>query len=350
MQTMGSNNSDLLGDQGSPALVNQTTVAASFADREQARTAAKRLREEGFHDTWMGVTQTDDSVDYSAQAATETRVAADNWFTRVFGEGDESLHDALVRHGVSESDAQAAGTLPGNRAILTVDGSNHAEFAVQIISECGGTLITRGFGSTGYGTADAYAATTSGTSMTAKPAAYDVAADDVAAAGIATAAPDQYGTELPLAGTRDYNDYGKYRGGDAVDESTRLQLREERLRIDKTAVSSGSASIGTKVVSTTQDIDVPLMHEELFIERRPASGTAVSDTTPIGAGSVIEVPLTEEKLTVSKSAFVTEEVVVGKRQVQDVQHVSETTLKEELNVVDQTVTTDAGLLGTEKRY
>jgi uncharacterized protein (TIGR02271 family) len=48
----------------------------------------------------------------------------------------------------------------------------------------------------------------------------------------------------------------------------------------------------------------------------------------------VRSPLTEERVTISKVPFVTEEIVVGKRQVQDTEHVSETTRREQLNVAD----------------
>ena len=46
-------------------------------------------------------------------------------------------------------------------------------------------------------------------------------------------------------------------------------------------------------------------------------------------------------MTVNKVPVVTEEVVVGKRQVDDAQHISETVRKEELNVADVGATVGA---------
>src|ERR1700691_3629137 len=38
------------------------TVVAAFGDPDTARQAAKRLRAEGFHKTWIGVTSADDTL------------------------------------------------------------------------------------------------------------------------------------------------------------------------------------------------------------------------------------------------------------------------------------------------
>ena len=119
-----------------------------------------------------------------------------------------------------------------------------------------------------------------------------------------------------------------------IDESTRLQLREERLRVDKSRVDRGVATVGTDVVTETQSLDVPFMREELFIERRPANGSTASSTPEMGSAETIRVPLSEERVIVNKVPVVTEEVVVGKRRVDDTQHVSETIRRETLNIAD----------------
>jgi len=316
-----------------------TTVAAAFADKETARDAVHQLRDEGFGDTWIGITRRDDRAgdtssnadlrpsDYAAPAdhvapedyrapndnstppetaADVTRVESDNWFTRFFGEGDESLHDALVRHGVSEADARAAGAFPAPSAILTVNGSNHPELAAQIMARAGGQLITRSFGadtdrsmtSAQNGTNPTVGSVTDAAVSPAEdelerkyappptnaPADPELATSDYASdASLAdrdVRKADQP-QPMPASGEADitsYDDFGHYRAGKPLDESTRLQLREERLRVDKSRVDRGVATVGTDVATETADVDAPFTREELFIERRPASGAAVSST------------------------------------------------------------------------
>ncbi|GAC1539352.1 MAG: YsnF/AvaK domain-containing protein [Candidatus Velthaea sp.] len=269
----------------------RNAVAATFESREAAHAAAKRLHEEGFHGAWVGLTK----PTHGGTSGERTAIESENWLQRMFGEGDESLHDALVRHGVREADFRSIGPVAPGSAILTIDGMNHPELAAQVISECGGDVITGG--ATGRG-------------FTGEPLDDD----------------DEF--------DYDYSTYGEYRGGESIDETRRIELREERLRINKDRVSSGEAIVGKEVVTQQQNIDVPVMHEELCIERRPASGSAFADAGEIGDGETIHVPLSEERVSVTKTPVVTEEIIVGQRQVEETQHISETTRKEQLNVND----------------
>ncbi len=113
-------------------------------------------------------------------------------------------------------------------------------------------------------------------------------------------------------------------------EGRRLQLREEQLQVSKQPVQTGEVNLHKDVVTEQQNIDVPVTHEEVYIERRPASGQ-VSDT-PIGDNETINVPVSREQVNVSKQSVVTGEVAVGKRTVQETQQVSDTVRHEEARV------------------
>lgn len=117
------------------------------------------------------------------------------------------------------------------------------------------------------------------------------------------------------------------RGSDADQP---LQLREERLSIDKRRIASGAARISKRVVSERQDVDVPVSHDELVIERRPVTGSATGGT--IGKDETITVPLSRDEVKVGKETFATEEVEVGKRSVAGTERVSDTVQREELVV------------------
>ncbi|GAC1306686.1 MAG: YsnF/AvaK domain-containing protein [Vulcanimicrobiaceae bacterium] len=275
---------------------HESALAATFPSREAAHEAVKRLHDEGFHKTWIGLTKpmTDDGYGTAGTAA-EPRIEEENALARFFGGGNESLHEALRRHGVSDADASRVDTaLPANSAILTVDGSNHPELATEIISTCGGSLLSSN------------------------------------ASSRMTGAYDEEVTR-PKRG-KPFAEFGNYSAGKELPEEKRLQLREERLSVDKRRVASGEAVVGKRVVSETSEVDVPLVHEELYIERRPASGTYGGNVGTIGDGETIHVPLSREELKVTKNTVVTEEVAVGQREVSETKHVSETLRKEELDV------------------
>jgi uncharacterized protein (TIGR02271 family) len=113
-----------------------------------------------------------------------------------------------------------------------------------------------------------------------------------------------------------------------TDETRSLRLREEQLQAEKQRVQSGEVRLHKDVVTEQQTIHVPVTHEEVVIERRPASGEAV-DTTPIGEGETIRVPVSEEQVNVTKTPVVTGEVSVGKRAVEETQQVTDTVKREE---------------------
>lgn len=115
---------------------------------------------------------------------------------------------------------------------------------------------------------------------------------------------------------------------EATDQT--IQLRAERLAIDKVRVASGTVRIRKDVITEQQNIDVPVSHEELVIERHLVTDGAVGGA--IGEEKTITIPLSREEVKVAKDTFVTEEVDIGKRAVTNTQHVTETVGHEELVV------------------
>jgi uncharacterized protein (TIGR02271 family) len=303
-------------------------IVAVFADRETAHAAAHELHDEGFQDTWIGVTRPSASAtteDAGGRATGGTTVETDGGGSvmerigRFFsGEGGtKTLYDELVRHGVAEREARSIdGSLEPNSAILTVDGSNHPELAAEIIEQCGGHVLAgESFG-------------------------------EGASAGSVYDSSDVRGSQV-----LGYGDAGLYARGTEIDDQRRLQLREERLSMDKTQVPLGEATIRKDVVERRVEADIPTVREELFVEYRPASEMTSADMREpvaggeIGGGETVRVPLMREAVSVTKRAVIAGEVLIGKRKVEDVQHVSETTREERLHVDDPTGNVTPGNLG-----
>jgi uncharacterized protein (TIGR02271 family) len=113
---------------------------------------------------------------------------------------------------------------------------------------------------------------------------------------------------------------------DARDQT--LELREEELTARKHSVETGHVAIGKDVVSEQRTMDVPVTREEVTIERH-AVDRRPSDGPIDERGKTISIPVHEEHVTAEKQAVVYEEVEVGKRAVQETQHVSETVKREE---------------------
>jgi len=80
-----------------------------------------------------------------------------------------------------------------------------------------------------------------------------------------------------------------------------------------------------------QVVDVPVKKEEVVIERHPVAGQSAS-AAAIRPGEEIRIPVREEQVKVEKQAVVKEEVKVGKRTVQETEHVGADVRKEEVKV------------------
>jgi len=125
---------------------------------------------------------------------------------------------------------------------------------------------------------------------------------------------------------------------------TRLQLLEERLSVNKERYQAGSVQVGKRVETRTENVNVALQREEIVINR-----TSLSDPRPVdgsvtlgAATETIKVNLEAERANVSKQAFVTEEVEVGKRTQTEQKTFSDTVGRE---VLDVTKTGDVQVLG-----
>src|SRR5690606_26530188 len=125
---------------------------------------------------------------------------------------------------------------------------------------------------------------------------------------------------------------------ESLSEEERLRLHEERLNVNKERVQTGEVNVGKHVVEEEQTIEVPVEREEVYIERRPVNEEVTPGTgglTDKGAyddGDSIHVPVSEERVEVSKKDVVSEEIVVGKRKVQDTEVVNETVRREEADI------------------
>ncbi|HZG73810.1 MAG TPA: YsnF/AvaK domain-containing protein [Chondromyces sp.] len=113
-----------------------------------------------------------------------------------------------------------------------------------------------------------------------------------------------------------------------------VRLREEQLNVDKETVQTGEVRVDKEVVEEEQSVNVPVSREEVYIERRPVSDTAAFDeaASTLEDGESIRIPVTEERVEVSKRPVVNEEIVIGKRKVEENEIVKETVKREEAHI------------------
>ncbi|WP_409299921.1 YsnF/AvaK domain-containing protein [Peribacillus sp. SCS-155] len=117
-----------------------------------------------------------------------------------------------------------------------------------------------------------------------------------------------------------------------LDDERKLRLREEQLEINKERVQAGEVVINKEVKEEQKTVNVPVEHEEVYVEHHSVRDTDALDAGPIGEDETIRIPLTEEKINVNKRAVVTDEIVIGKQTVTETQQVSDTLRKEDIDV------------------
>ncbi len=122
-----------------------------------------------------------------------------------------------------------------------------------------------------------------------------------------------------------------------TDTQQSLELREEQLDVNKQRVQTGEVEVKKDVVEEQKTVNVPVTHEEVYVERRSVDKTDADTTTPMGMGDAeaIHVPIVEEKVEVTKKPVVAEELVIGKKQVTETQQVTENIKREEAKVTKE---------------
>jgi stress response protein YsnF len=134
-----------------------------------------------------------------------------------------------------------------------------------------------------------------------------------------------------------------------------IPLMSEELDVIKTE-RVDEAIITKEPVKETKTEQIPIMHEELIIERRPvidnspslasnnnnnnnnnniSTGYENEEFKPVGTNTQIKIPLKREEVEVTKKSYVKEELVIRKKEVTKTQTVSEEIITE--RVVDPQV-------------
>ena len=108
-----------------------------------------------------------------------------------------------------------------------------------------------------------------------------------------------------------------------------IQLKEEQLNVSKHNERVGEVVINKKVVEDQKRVEVPVMREEVVIERHKVNQVVPNGTHIDQKSQEIRIPVMEEQVNVNKQTVVTEEINVGKKQVHGTEVVNETVRKEE---------------------
>ncbi|MDD9794527.1 YsnF/AvaK domain-containing protein [Priestia megaterium] len=116
-----------------------------------------------------------------------------------------------------------------------------------------------------------------------------------------------------------------------TEEHRSVQLREEKLDVRKERVQTGEVQLRKEIVEELRTIQVPVMREEVYVERRPVIDGQY-DGSPLTENEIIRIPIMEERIEVTKKPVVVEEVIIGKRKIQEIKEMKDTVRKEEAQI------------------
>lgn len=123
-----------------------------------------------------------------------------------------------------------------------------------------------------------------------------------------------------------------YDGSEGDGEEQRMRLHEERLSVDKRRRQVGEAVVRKEVVTENQQIEVPVQHEEVYIERRSVAESDPRAEDDFDREEELRIPVTRDEVEVHTHPVTTEEVAIGKRRVDETQTVGATVRKERARV------------------
>src|SRR5256884_925377 len=285
----------------------QQMVVAVFDERAQAEQAVNALQNAGINP---------EQIRFAGQGTSSGGIL-DKIKSVFTGQETGTIYNDLVDMGVPQDDASYyQREYEVGHSIVAVPAAGRMQEVTDILARYGGYGANRRF------------AQTTDTTSTASTGAQETDYASIASTGAQTT--DYAGTAS--TGMREAETEGEQR----------VRLREEQLRAQKQPVETGEARLRKDVVSEQQSMDVPVTHEEVYVERRPGSGQPTDQ--PIGEGETYRVPVRDEQVSVEKQAVEREEVGMGKRPVEETKRVSDTVRREEAHVEREG---DVGIQGTE---
>lgn len=114
--------------------------------------------------------------------------------------------------------------------------------------------------------------------------------------------------------------------------TSKIALVEERLKIDVRQVETGTVQIHKKVVSEEVTQEVPVVSEEVLVERKPINQYIENVPTVRVEGDTTIISVVKEVLVVEKRLMLVEELHITKTQIASTTTVTETLRKETIEI------------------
>jgi len=118
-----------------------------------------------------------------------------------------------------------------------------------------------------------------------------------------------------------------------VDQTAQvIPVIEEEVTIEKRVVETGKVRISKQAKEYEQLVDVPLLHEEVSVERIPLNQVVLERLPTRYDGDTLIIPVVEEQIFVEKRLVLIEELHVRKQTIETHKPQRITLLKEEVEV------------------
>lgn len=133
------------------------------------------------------------------------------------------------------------------------------------------------------------------------------------------------------------------------DSKVIIPVIEEEVRVDKKIVETGKVRISKKVSEREELIDVPLLREEVTVERIPINQYVDRMPEPRQEGETLIIPVVREEIVVQKRLLVVEELRVQKQVVETHEPQRVSLLKEEVEIERAPVNENTGKQGNAEK-
>ena len=117
---------------------------------------------------------------------------------------------------------------------------------------------------------------------------------------------------------------------DSDNQVPKLQLHEEQLDISKTWIQTGEITVRREVVTEIKRIEVPVVREELVIEKKILDAKSLDQQAE--HTETIRIPISEERIEITKHPTALEDISIYKNTVEEIVQIDETLKKEILDV------------------
>jgi uncharacterized protein (TIGR02271 family) len=133
-----------------------------------------------------------------------------------------------------------------------------------------------------------------------------------------------------------FDGYSSFKSSDMSKElETKIPVMAESLEVSK-RLTENNVKIIKEPVKEIKKVEIELTHEELTIERIPATDETSSSTEkPFPPKTEIIIQLKREEPVINKQSYVKEEVIIKKKPVTETRTITEVVVNERINYDDK---------------